>query len=200
MERGEPVLRVARPDDASRVEALMKESAAVLFPRYYDARQSASAVRYVAKLDPMLLADGTYFVLESEGELVACGGWSRRDRLYTGSGESEGDSRPLDPATEPAKVRAMFVRSDWTRRGLGRRIVAECEAAARREGYRQLALLSTLPGVPLYLACGFEPLEEVEVALSDGVTVAGVSMEKSIDRLAGAKNTPEVGREFASSQ
>ena len=35
--------------------------------------------------------------------LVACGG-GRRDRLYTGSGESEGDSRALDPATEPAKV------------------------------------------------------------------------------------------------
>ena len=44
------------------------------------------------------------------GELVACGGWSRRNRLYTGSGESEGDTRLLDPATEPAHVRAMFVR------------------------------------------------------------------------------------------
>jgi GNAT superfamily N-acetyltransferase len=192
MDRAEPVLRVATPDDAPRVEALMKESAAALFPRYYDERQSASAVRYVAQVDPMLLADGTYFVLESEGEFVACGGWSRRDRLHTGSGESEGDSRTLDPATEPAKVRAMFVRADWTRRGLGRRIVEECEGAARREGYRQLALLATLPGVPLYLACGFEPLEEVEVMLSDGVRMAGVSMEKSIDRVGGANNTPEV--------
>src|SRR6266545_444891 len=199
MERAEPMLRVAMPDDASRVEALMKESAAVLFPRYYDERQSASAVRYVAQIDPMLLTDGTYFVLESDGQLVACGGWSRRDRLYTGSGESEDDSRTLDPATEPAKVRAMFVRADWTRRGLGRRIVEECEAAARREGFRQLALLSTLPGVPLYLACGFEPLEEIEVALSDGVRIAGVTMEKPIDPVVGANDTPEVGREFASS-
>jgi GNAT superfamily N-acetyltransferase len=199
MERAEPVLRVATPDDRIEVEALMKESAAVLFPRYYDERQSASAVRYVAQVDPMLLADGTYFVLESDGELVACGGWSRRDRLYTGSGESEGDSRTLDPATEAAKVRAMFVGADWTRRGLGRRILEECEAAARREGYRQLSLLATLPGVPLYLACGFEPLEEIEVALSDGARIAGVSMEKSIDPVGGASNTPEVGRELASS-
>ena len=186
MERAEPVLRVATLDDASRVETLMKESAAVLFPRYYDERQSASAVRYIAQVDPMLLADGTYFVLESDGELVGCGGWSRRDRLYTGSGESEGDSRTLDPGTEPAKVRAMFVRADWTRRGLGRRIIEECEAAARREGFRQLSLLATLPGVPLYLACGFEPLEEVAVALVDGVTIACVEMEKSIDPVVGA--------------
>jgi GNAT superfamily N-acetyltransferase len=176
----EPVLRRATPNEASSVEALMKESAAALFPRFYDERESASAVRYVAQVDRMLLDDGTYFVLESGDELVACGGWSRRDRLYTGSGESEGDSRALDPATEPAKVRAMFVRADWTRRGLGRRIIEACEEAARREGFRQLALLATLPGVPLYLACGFEPLEEVEVALADGVTIACVSMAKPI--------------------
>ena len=49
--------------------------------------QPASAVRYVAEADPMLLADGTYFLLEAGGELVGCGGWSRRDQLYTGSGE-----------------------------------------------------------------------------------------------------------------
>jgi len=181
MDRAEPVLRVATADDASRVEALMKESAAALFPGFYDERQTASAVRHVAQVDPMLLADGTYFVLESGDQLVACGGWSRRDRLHMGSGQSEGDSRTLDPATEAAKVRAMFVRPDWTRRGLGRRIVEECEAAARREGYRRLALLATLPGVPLYLACGFEPLGEIEVVLSDGVTAAAVSMEKSIE-------------------
>jgi GNAT superfamily N-acetyltransferase len=181
MSAADAVLRVATLDDAPRVEALMKQAVAGLFPRYYDERQSASAVRYVAEIDPALLQDGTYFVLESAAELVACGGWSRRERLYTGSGDSDGDDRTLDPATEPAKVRAMFVRPHWTRRGLGRRILEECEAAARREGFRELSLLATLPGVPLYLACGFEPLEQSEVALSDGVRLACVSMRKSID-------------------
>ena len=162
----------------------MKASVAEIFPRYYNEQQVASSVRYVADVDPILLEDGTYFVLESDGELVACGGWSRRDRLYTGSGESEGDSRILDPATEPAKVRAMFVRSDWTRRGLGRRILEECEAAARREGFSELVLGATLPGVPLYLAYGFESVEEGEIFLSDGVSVGYVSMKKSIECLA----------------
>jgi GNAT superfamily N-acetyltransferase len=181
MERAEPTLRVARPDDAPSVDALMKESVAEIFPSYYDAEQVASSIRYVAEVDPMLLEDGTYFVLESASEIVACGGWSRRDRLYTGSGESEGDSRLLDPATEPARVRAMFVRSDWTRRGLGRRILEECEAAARHEGFSRLALGATLPGVPLYLAYGFEPVEEGEIALSDGVRLGYLSMTKTID-------------------
>ena len=173
-------LRLAGPGDAAGVEALMKESGAALFPAYYDDHQTASAVRYVAQADPTLLDDGTYFVLEADGELVGCGGWSRRDRLYTGSGDSEDDGRLLDPATEPAKVRAMFVRGDWTRRGLGRRIIEECERAARAEGFSRLALLATLPGVPLYSACGFVAGEKIEVALEDGVTLACVAMDKPI--------------------
>jgi len=190
MERPEPALRLATPADASRIEALMKVSATAIFPRYYDERQSASAIHHVAEVDPMLLADGTYFALEADGELVACGGWSRRNRLYTGSGDSEDDSRLLDPATEPARVRAMFVRDDWTRRGLGRRIVEACEAAARSEGFRRLALLATLPGVPLYRACGFEPIEELEPAASDGVRIPCVSMEKRIDQSVTTSSTP----------
>jgi len=173
-------LRIATLEDAPAIDALMKDSAAALFPAYYDDRQTASAVRFVAQVDLMLLADGTYFALEAGDELVACGGWSRRDRLYTGSGHSDDEGRLLDPETEPAKVRAMFVRGDWTRRGLGRRIIEECERAARAERFRRLALLATLPGVPLYTACGFEPLEDVEVALEDGVVMACVAMEKRL--------------------
>ena len=190
MERAEPVMRVATSEDGAKVEALMKESAAEIFPHYYDAQQVASAVRYVAEVDPMLLEDGTYFLFESGGELVACGGWSRRARPYAGSLPTGADDRILDPAAEPANVRAMFVRPDWTRRGLGRRIIEECEAAARREGYGQLALGATLPGVPLYLACGFEVIEEGEITLSDGVSLGYVSMKKSIVAAARPESPP----------
>jgi GNAT superfamily N-acetyltransferase len=175
-----PELRIATPDDETAVGALMKRSGAVLFRRYYDERQAASAVRYVAQADRLLLRDGTYFVLESDGEVVACGGWSRRGRLHTGSGESGDDDRLLDPATEPARVRAMFVRADWTRRGLGRRILEKCESAAAREGFRRLILTATLPGLPLYLAYGFERTSDVEVTMPDGVTIACVTMAKRV--------------------
>src|SRR4051812_39312004 len=158
----------------------MKTAAAALFPLFYDERQSASAVEYVAHVDSALLEDGTFFVLESGGELVGCGGWSKRDRLYTGSGDAEGDDRLLDPAREPARVRAMFVRPDWTRRGLGRRILEACEAAARAEGFRQLSLMATLGGLPLYRSYGFVELEEQHVVMPDGVAIPCVSMEKPI--------------------
>jgi GNAT superfamily N-acetyltransferase len=175
----EPSLRVATPADAEAVEALMKASGAALFPLFYSEQQVASAVRYVSIADHDLLADGTYFALEADGELVACGGWSRRDKLYTG-GHDEGDARLLDPATEPARVRAMFVRGDWTRRGLGRRILEACEDAARAEGFTQLVLSATLAGVPLYRAYGFEDVEPHVVILPDGVELECVRMAKSI--------------------
>src|SRR6187397_2609912 len=163
----DPVLRVATLADADRIEVLMKESAAAIFPRWYDEQGAASAVEHVAVVDRMLLEDGTYFVLEAGGEIVACGGWSRRDRLYTGSGDGGDDARLLDPATEPARVRAMFVRDDWTRRGLGRRIIEACEQAARREGFTKLVLNATLAGIPLYQAYGFQPVERDDVVLPD---------------------------------
>jgi len=182
MDRPEPILRVATPADAQRVEALMKESAAGLFPAFYNNAQVASGVRYVAHIDPQLLEDGTYYVLESGGEFVACGGWSRRARPYAGSGESADDDRLLDPATEAANIRAMFVRPDWTRRGLGRLILEASEAAALSEGYRRLALVATLAGVPLYVAYGFEPVgEQFAITLTDGVHMECLAMGKNIN-------------------
>jgi GNAT superfamily N-acetyltransferase len=177
----EVVLRTASLDDRRAIDVLMKESASAHFPRYYGEPECASAVRYIAPVDPQLLEDGTYYVLEANKEIVACGGWSRRGKLYTGSGDADDDARILDPATEPARVRAMFVRDDWSRRGLGRRILVECESAARREGFRELALMSTLPRIPLYLAYGFNRHEDVDIQLPDGLTVAGVAMSKPID-------------------
>ena len=148
---------------------------------FYGPEQTASAIRFVAHVDPMLIEDGTYFVLEVGDELVACGGWSRRDKLYSGSGDAAGDARVLDPETEPARVRAMFVRSDWTRRGLGTRILEACEAAARSEGYRTLALMATLPGEPLYARYGFRQVDRVEIVMPDGCKLACVSMIKPVE-------------------
>jgi GNAT superfamily N-acetyltransferase len=158
----------------------MKASIRDLFPHFYDAAQTEASIQYVGVADRMLIDDGTYFVADAGGELVACGGWSRRDKLYTGSGESGGEARLLEPATEPARVRAMFVRSDWTRRGLGTAILRACEAAARAESFTTLALMATLPGLPLYEAYGFRVLDRTEVAMPNGLTLSCASMEKAV--------------------
>jgi GNAT superfamily N-acetyltransferase len=180
--------RTALDADAAAIEDLMKASARELSRSFYDERQIPSVERFIATLDPMLLEDGTYFVGEAPraaetavpARLVACGGWSRRDKLFTGIGEKAGGARLLDPAVEPARVRAMFVHPDFARRGLGRAILDLCEDAARAEGFRRLALVATLPGEPLYAACGFVVIERTTIALPDGVQVDLARMEKPI--------------------
>jgi GNAT superfamily N-acetyltransferase len=172
-----PLLRLARLDETDAIDALMKVSTRDLFPAYYDVAQTEASIEYIASVDTTLIADGTYFVAEVDGELVACGGWSRRDKLYSGSDEGASDARLLDPATEPARVRAMFVRPNWTRRGLGRRILEACEAAARAEDFRTLALMATMPGRPLYEAYGFRPTGDTMVRMPNGIEIAGTAME-----------------------
>jgi GNAT superfamily N-acetyltransferase len=174
-------LRVATLADASRIDSLMKVSAAEIFAQHYDAAQTASAVRHVARVDPDLLADGTYYVVEDGDELVACGGWSRRGRVYMGSADAADDNRYLDPATEAAHIRAMFVRPDRTRRGLGRQIIEASEEAARAMGFRRMDLVATLPGIPLYLAAGYEPTADIrDVVLADGVRLPCQAMTKPL--------------------
>ena len=177
-----PALRVAVSDDAPAIDTLMKASTREIFPAFYDEVQTASAVVHIAHVDPMLLEDGTYFVLETGGEIVACGGWSRRDKLFSGEAAQEGLARVLDPATEPARVRAMFVRADWTRRGLGTRILDACEDAARAEGFGGLSLMATLPGVLLYERYGFRRTRDVEITMPDGVRLAAVEMDRAVSR------------------
>jgi GNAT superfamily N-acetyltransferase len=172
--------RLAVPSDAPAVAELMRASVLDLFPAYYDEKQTASAAVHIAALDLALIEDGTYYVHEADGEIVACGGWSRRNKLYNGT-DAGADARLLDPQSEPARIRAMFVRGDWTRRGLGRAILTSCVDAARSEGFTSLALMATLPGVPLYKAFGFTEVEQVELTMPDGVVLGGVAMERGVD-------------------
>jgi GNAT superfamily N-acetyltransferase len=180
MTAAEPVLRLATIDDADAIDALMKSSIHDIFPSFYGPRETEASARYVGQVDRMLIEDGTYFVFEVSGELVACGGWSRRDKLYTGSGDAADDARLLDPDAEPARIRAMFTRSDWTRRGLGRRILEACEAAAAAQGFRSLALRATLPGKQLYENYGFTTVSQADARMPDGTVLACEDMEKPI--------------------
>src|SRR3954454_1461716 len=175
-----PPQRLAVAADAPAITRLMQASIRDHFPRFYDDVQTASAVVHIGQLDLELIEDGTYYVHEADGEIVACGGWSRRNRLFAGAGDAVDDDRLLDPAAEPARVRAMFVRADWTRRGLGRAILEACERAARDEGFTSLSLMATLRGEPLYRAFGFREVERVTIEAPDGMLHEAVAMERPI--------------------
>ena len=162
------------------IETLMKSSIADLFPAFYDDAQTKASIEYVGVPDPDLIEDGTYYVAEIDGEIIACGGWSKRKKLYTGSVESDEDHGYVDPATGPAHVRAMFVRADWTRRGLGRAILERSERDAKADGFTTMSLMATLPGEQLYAAYGFSEVERTEVEMPDGTMLACVDMVRPI--------------------
>lgn len=126
-------------------------------------------------LDTRLIADGTYFVVERDGALAGCGGWSRRETPYGHDATPGRSDRLLDPVTEPARIRAMFTHPDHARQGVGTLILTLCEAAARAEGFCTLELSSTLAGAPLYRACGF-----YDVARFDDRGVPLITMRKPL--------------------
>ena len=174
------ILRAATPADGAAIEAVMKASARELGAGFYTPAQVPSFVAHVALLDPVLIADGTYFVVEDGGAIVACGGWSDRGKLFSGGGAGAADGDRLTPGRDPARIRAMFVHPSHARRGLGRRLLDACEAAARGAGFTRAELMATAPGVPLYRACGYHAVESVDVVLPDGVVIACTRMARAL--------------------
>jgi GNAT superfamily N-acetyltransferase len=176
-----PLLRRATEADVPALNELIPHSARELSRGFYSDEETESAIRYVFGPDSRLIADGTYFVVEQDGRMAACGGWSRRRTLYGGDQMKAGEEPLLDPATEPAKVRAFFVHPDFARRGIGTLLLDACVAAARAAGFRRLELAATLPGVPLYAARGFFERERLDVPMPDGRKLPIVRMERDID-------------------
>ena len=178
------MIRKADLADVPEIERVMRASMAALSASTYDRAQVASAVRYIAVVDRQLIDDGTYFVIEEAGRVVACGGWSGRTKLFSGPRSQDdvgtSDGR-LDPAVDAARIRAMFVDPAHARRGLGRQILEASEADAAGAGFRTFELMATLPGVPLYRACGYEEIERVAIELPDGMRLDCVKMNRAAD-------------------
>ncbi|HET9512218.1 MAG TPA: GNAT family N-acetyltransferase [Sphingomonas sp.] len=160
--------RIATSVDIPAIAAVMARASDMLQRDYLTPAQLAAS-RHFMGLDTQLIADGTYFVIEDDGRIVAGGGWSRRATLFGGDASAVArEARLLDPATESARVRAMYTDPDHSRRGIGRRLLALCEAAAQAAGFARVELMATRSGEPLYRACGYLPIEAV-MATADGV-------------------------------
>jgi GNAT superfamily N-acetyltransferase len=171
--------RLATMADLSELKVLMTLAIRQLVGAYLDpARVEASFE--IMGVDSQLIADGTYFVIECQHQIVGCGGWSRRATLFGGDHAVNRDASLLDPKTDPARIRAMYTHPEYVRRGIGRLILSLCEAAAAREGFHALELAATVAGEPLYAAYGFSVIERIEVPTSKGVAIPGARMRKQV--------------------
>ncbi len=173
-------VRAATTEDIPAIAALMERAIGRLQAAFLSPEQVAAS-RLSMGLDTQLIDDGTYVVVEDgEGRIAGCGGWSYRATLYGGdAGAVARDAAVLDPAKDPARIRAMYTDPDFTRRGIGRMVLEANEAAARAAGFRRAELMATLAGEPLYRACGYAPIERASMA-DRGVPVPGVRMGKAL--------------------
>ena len=168
-------------EDLPTLAVLIAASVRGLQRSHYSVDQMEGAIGSAFGVDTQLIHDGTYFAAETEGKVIAgCGGWSRRRTLYGSDHVAGKDDALLDPATEPAKIRAFFIHPDWARQGIGTGILQACEQAAMDAGFTRLELAATLTGEPLFRARGFTETGRFDVPLPNGIMLPVVRMTKSI--------------------
>jgi GNAT superfamily N-acetyltransferase len=174
-------LRVATAEDVPEIARVIDASVRGLQAGDYSSAEIEGALATVFTVDSQLIADGTYFVaIAPGGEVAGCGGWSFRKTLYGGDGQVEdhwGGGR-LDPAVDAAKIRAIFVRPEFARMGLGSVLLEASERAAEAAGFTRFEMGSTMTGVALYRLRGYREVGRIAVPVGGGESIAVVRMVK----------------------
>jgi N-acetylglutamate synthase-like GNAT family acetyltransferase len=161
--------RIATPDDAVAVQALLQASYPVLMASAYDKAILDPALELMTKANRSLLASGTYYVAEARGGLVVgCGGWTRE---RPGSGELE---------AKLGHIRHFATHPAWTNRGIGRAIYQLCEAGARSAGVATFECHASLNGEGFYAALGFESVRRIDIEFAPHVALPCVLMRRQI--------------------
>ena len=170
--------RRASLKDIPDIEQLIAFSARGLSRDDYTEDQIEAALGVAWGVDTQLIRDGTFFVAETEGNPVACGGWSWRKTLFGGDAHADREPELLDPTHDGARIRAFFVHPEWARQGLGTKTLELCETEARKSGFTFAELAATLPGQRLYRRCGYVAEDRIQHILPNGVSIEFVRMRK----------------------
>jgi len=173
-------IRPARLDEIPVLQALIGRSIRALGASDYTPAQIEGALQGAFGVDTQLIRDQTYFVVECDGAIAGCGGWSYRQTLFGGDARAERDPAMLDPQRDAAKIRAFFIDPAYSRKGLGSALLDYCENAARARGFSHCELMGTLPGVRLYAARGYIAQSSIRYPVGPDVTIEFVPMRKQI--------------------
>ena len=161
-------IRVAVPADAAAVRDVLVDSYPALMGGAYPPALLARALPLITRPHPRLLAGGTYYLAEAEGEAVGCGGWS----FWA----------PGSHAAEPglAHIRHFAVRSGWAGRGVGRALYDRCARDARAAGARDFEAQASLNGEPFYAALGFVGIGPIDVPMGRDLAFPSILMRRAI--------------------
>jgi len=164
--------------DIPQLRELIPRSSLELQKETYDQEQIEAAMGPVFGVDEQLIEDGTLYVVEQDGRIVGCGGWSFRVSLFGGSAGRREPDPMVDPKKGAARVRSFFIDPDYARRGIGTAILMKCEAAIMQMGFTHVEISATLVGQPLYSKFGYETVEEYQIPLGGTRSMPVVKMTK----------------------
>ncbi len=175
--------RIANAADIPAIRQLMQVSIAENMKAFLSVSE-IEAAKETMGVDQTLIEDGTYFlietVLDEQSMLVGCGGWGKRKTLYGGDHTVGRDDSLSDPATDPARIRAMYTHPNWIRKGIGTLLLDLGEDAARQAGFRTIELGATVPGELLYLARGYVEVERRVEKTANGSDNTVIRMIKTL--------------------
>lgn len=174
-------IRVAQIDELQTLENLIPDSVRALSKEFYSEAQIEGGIQEIFGVDTQLIHDGTYYVVEVDGHVAACGGWSKRKTTYGADKMKQAADNLLDPQKDPARVRAFFVDPKWARRGIGKGLLERCIKDAKAAGFTAIFLVATLPGEQLYKRYGFEVIRRHDHQLSSGLDFPIVDMQKKLN-------------------
>ena len=122
------IFRKATITDTDNLERLIEQSAKSINSAYYSKTEIDAAIGNAWTVDQQLIFDNTYWIVENlEGVAVGCGGWSKRKLLFGKNDASNSLDNELIPGRDSARIRAFFVHPDFTRMGIGKRLLEKCE-------------------------------------------------------------------------
>lgn len=162
-------VRATTLNDAQSVTALLSDSYPALMKNSYKEPALSAALSIICKANPSLLSSGTYYLAETQDNLVVgCGGWARE--------------RPGEGSIVPqlGHIRHFATHSAWIGRGISRSIYLICEQQAREAGIAQFECYSTRNAEGFYAALGFKSIKPIDVNLGNDISLSGVLMRRSI--------------------
>lgn len=161
-------IRAAMPDDAGLLSDLLAASYAMLADGHYEPERLKSALPYMSRANPKLLASGTYYIAFADGEPACCGGWTV-DKPGTG-----------DIVEGIAHIRHFATHPTHLRKGIARLLLDRCLSEATTAGFRLMMSQSTLPAEKFYAAAGFRRVRPIEVEMGPGILLPAVEMQREL--------------------
>lgn len=175
-------IRLANLNDIKQIKELIKRSAIELSKGFYSEEEITALNNYVFGVDSTLIKDGTYYVAERNGVIIACGGWSKRRTIFGGDQFAHRDDDLLSPGLDAAKLRAFFCEPDFAKQGVSKDLLLKAVADLYECGFTKVEGYSTLTGLGFYSKLGGDQKCIIEYPLPNGMKVKLIHMEKTIEK------------------